>query len=161
MGKSMSQYLKPGLVILLSVALILFTQQVKLLKNPASTPVSWMTIYGLFVLWLYCMIGILISNLMKKAPMAFLRQFPVLGWVSVTSLVLCLVFDSFVKAIHAVDFLAITTPILTYAGVSVAERLVDLSKTSWRVAIVAVFVFAGTFVGSAALSQFGLMVVGK
>ncbi|GIN56201.1 hypothetical protein [Lederbergia ruris] len=161
MEKLSNKYVKFSLVLLLSVALILFTQEIKLLKNPESTPITMMTIAGLVVLWAFSMIGILISDVMQKVPVKVIRDFPILGWVSIVSLVLCLVSDFFVQAIAAVDFLSITTPILTFAGISVADRLVDLRKTSWKVAIVAVFVFTGTYVGSALLAQFGLFLSGK
>lgn len=156
-----NKYIKFSLILLLSVSLILFTQGIKLLKNPDSTEISMMTIAGLIVLWAFSMIGIAISDLAQKTPVKVIRDFPVLGWVSITSLVLCMTSDFFVKAIAAVDFLSITTPILTFAGISVADRLVDLRKTSWKVAIVAVFVFTGTYVGSALLSQLGLYLSGK
>ncbi|CQR45859.1 hypothetical protein BN1058_00099 [Paraliobacillus sp. PM-2] len=161
MEKGLNQYVKYALVLLLSVGLILFTQELKVLKYPNSTPITGMTIAGLASLWLFSMIGIGISNLLSKSKISFIRNFPILGWVSITSLIMCLLFDFFVTAIQAVDFLSITTPILTFAGISVADRLVDLRKTSWKVAIVAVFVFVGTYVGSALLAQFGLMIAGK
>ncbi|MCM3653747.1 hypothetical protein [Metabacillus litoralis] len=157
----MNKYVKLGLVILLSIGSILFTQEIKLLKNPDSLPVTSMIIIGLLVLWLFSMIGILIADLAKRSGVKVLQDFPVLGWVAITSLVACLISDFFVTAISAVDFLSITTPILTYAGISVADRLVDLRKTSWKVASVAVFVFMGTYVGSALLSQFGLFITGN
>ncbi|KRG14045.1 hypothetical protein [Lederbergia galactosidilytica] len=161
MEKLSNKYVKFSLVLLLSVALILFTQEIKLLKDPESTPITMMTIAGLIVLWAFSMIGILISDLMQKVPVKVIRDFPILGWVSIVSLILCLISDFFVQAIAAVDFLSITTPILAFAGISVADRLVDLRKTSWKVAIVAVFVFTGTYVGSALLAQFGLYLSGK
>ncbi|MFP7494527.1 hypothetical protein SFC66_12115 [Terribacillus saccharophilus] len=161
MSVQLNKYVKYGLIILLSTALILFTQQIKLLKNPESTPIEWMTIVGLLTLWLFSMIGVLLSDLMKKTPVKFLQEFPILGWVAVTSLVMCIFFDFFVEAIGYVDFLSITTPILTFAGISVVDRLVDLRKTSWKVGIVAIFVFTGTYVGSALLSQLGLFLAGK
>jgi hypothetical protein len=157
----LNKYVKLGLVILLSIGSILFTQEIKLLKNPDSLPVTSMIIIGLLVLWLFSMIGILIADLAKRSGVKVLQDFPVLGWVAITSLVACLISDFFVTAISAVDFLSITTPILTYAGISVADRLVDLRKTSWKVASVAVFVFMGTYVGSALLSQFGLFITGN
>ncbi|WP_053367676.1 hypothetical protein [Bacillus sp. FJAT-27245] len=160
MAAGLNKYVKFGLILLLSIGLILFTQQIKLIKNPASTPISVMTLYGLIVLWLFSFIGILISDLMKKAPIKVVQDFPVLGWVAITSLVFCSISDWFIKAIGAVDFLSITTPILAFAGISVVDQLMDLRKTSWKVAIVAVFVFLGTYIGSALLAQFGLMVSG-
>lgn len=161
MTQGLNKYVKYSLVLLLSISLILFTQEIKLIKNPDSTPITWTTIYGLLILWLFSFIGILISDIMKKVPIKIIQSFPILGWVSVTSLIFCLISDTFVQAIQAVDFLSITTPILTFAGISVADQLVDLRKTSWKIAIVAVFVFMGTYLGSAILSQIGLSITGN
>ncbi|WP_198684066.1 DUF3100 domain-containing protein [Brachybacterium sp. YJGR34] len=147
-------------VLLLSLALVLFTQQMKLWVNPESTPITALTLGGLATLWLFALIGIVIGDLMTISRVPVLRDFPVLGWVSLVSLAGCLAWSGFVDAIGAVDFLSLTTPILAFAGVSVADRLVDLSKTSWKIAITAVFVFLGTYVGSALLAQFGLSVSG-
>lgn len=154
------KYIKTGLILLLSIALILFTQQIKLWKNPESTPIEWQTFVGVLVLWAFAFLGILISDLTKKIPVGFIRNFPVLGWVSLVSLIFCLISNFFVQVIGAVDFLSITTPVLAFAGISVADHLVDLSKTSWRVAIVAVFVFIGIYLGCAVVSQIGLWMTG-
>lgn len=157
----MNKYVKYGLVLLLSIGMILYTQEIKSLRDPNSTPVTMMTIYGLASLWLFSMIGIFISRLMKNVRASAIRNFPILGWVSITSLIFCLIFDFFVEAIQAVDFLSITTPILTFAGISVANRLADLRKTSWKIAMVAIFVFSGTYVGSALIAQLGLFLSGN
>lgn len=66
-----------------------------------------------------------------------------------------------IKAINSVDFLSITTPILTYAGISVANKLETLRGLSWKVAITGIFVFIGTYLGSATLAQFGLFLSNK
>ncbi|NBJ68207.1 MULTISPECIES: hypothetical protein [Clostridia] len=161
MNIQLNKYVKYGLILLLSVALILFTMEIKLIKNPDSTPITSMTFVGLGVLWLFSMFGIIFSDIMQKSPVKIIRDFPILGWVSITSLILCLISDFFVQAIQAVDFLSITTPILTFAGISVANRLVDLRNTSWKVAIVAIFVFTGTYAGSALLAQIGLFLSGN
>src|SRR5699024_1898078 len=102
-----NQYVKYGLVLLLSVGMILFTQEIKLLKDPTSTPVTMMTLYGLLCLWTFSMIGIFISHLMKNVRVTFIREFPILGWVSITSLILCLVSDFFVEVIRDVYFMYI------------------------------------------------------
>ncbi|WP_099354351.1 hypothetical protein [Fredinandcohnia onubensis] len=156
-----NSYVKYGLIVLLSLALIMFTQFIKHLKNPESMAVTGMTIVGLLTLWVFSMIGIFISNKLNTCSIKFLKEFPVLGWVSITSLVMCLISDFFVQAIQEVDFLSITTPILTFAGISVANRLVELKNTSWKVAIVAVFVFSGTYIGSTLVAEIGLLLAGK
>lgn len=147
-------------VLLLSVFLILFTQQLKTWFGAKVTPLTLMTLAGLASLWLFSMAGVAVGHAANRVKVAFIRDFPVLGWVSLVSLFSCLAFPGFVTAISAVDFLSITTPVLAFAGISVADRLADLSKTSWRVAITATFVFMGTYVGSALLAQFGLTVSG-
>ncbi|WP_054958039.1 hypothetical protein [Paenibacillus dakarensis] len=156
-----NKYIKYGLIVLLSTAMILYTQFIKHMKDPSSAPVTGMTIAGLFSLWTFSMIGIFISEKLNSSRIKLLREFPVLGWVSITSLVMCLLSDFFVEAIQAVDFLSITTPILTFAGISVANRLVELKNTSWKIAIVAIFVFSGTYIGSTLVAQLGLFITGK
>ncbi|GCF93987.1 hypothetical protein NRIC_18780 [Enterococcus florum] len=159
--KQPNEYIKISFVLLLSVCLILFTQTIKLVRNPASTPITFQTIQGLVVLWSFSMIGVFVSSLVKKTRIKVLADFPILGWVSLVSLFFCLLSDFFVQAIAGVDFLSITTPILAFAGLSVADSLMDLRKTSWKVAIVAVFVFIGTYLGSAMIAQIGLLLSGK
>ena len=129
-NKSLNKYVHFGLVIVLSLVFILFTQQVKLWKNPDSTPIQALTFVGLGFLWLFSMLGIWISDLTKKIKVQFIQDFPILGWVSIVSIVFCLMSNYIVEAILAVDFLSITTPVLAFAGISVANQLVDLTKTS-------------------------------
>ena len=157
----MNYYVKNTLILFLSLGLILFTQSVKLIKNPESTPITFMTFVGLFVMGLFAIIGIVIQNVLQKTSIKVIRDFPILGWVSLTSLAFCIFSPFVIEAINSVDFLSITTPILTYAGISVANRLVDLRKVSWKVAVTGVFVFVGTYLGSALLAQLGLMITGK
>ena len=64
--KQSNEYIKISLVLLLSISLILFTQGIKLIKNPESTPITFNTIQGLVVLWAFSMIGVFISTLVKK-----------------------------------------------------------------------------------------------
>lgn len=161
MNPVVHKYGKYALIMLLSVSFILFTEQIKFWRAGEGGHVTLGTVSGLAVLWLFSFIGILISEVMKRQPIKFLADFPVLGWVSITSLICCLISDVFITAIANVNFLSITTPILTFAGISVADRLVDLRKTSWKIAIVAVFVFTGTYLGSAVISEIGLSLAGR
>ena len=154
-NKSLNKYAHFGLVIVLSLVFILFTQQVKLWKNPDSTPIQALTFVGLGFLWLFSMLGILISDLTKKIKVQFIQDFPILGWVSIVSIVFCLMSNFIVEAILAVDFLSITTPVLAFAGISVANQLVDLTKTSWKILIVAIFVFSGAYLLTTIVAQIG------
>lgn len=78
-NKSLNKYVHFGLVIVLSLVFILFTQQVKLWKNPDSTPIQALTFVGLGFLWLFSMLGIWISDLTKKIKVQFIQDFPILG----------------------------------------------------------------------------------
>jgi hypothetical protein len=52
-----------------------------------------------------------------------------------------------------VNFLATTTPILAYAGLSIGLQTGRMKEVSWKLVIVAVFVFFGTFFGSAIIAH--------
>ena len=147
-------------ILFLGAGLILFTQAVKLIKNPESTPITGQTFVGLIVLVFFATVGLFITDLAKKSKINILKSFPALGWVSIVSLVFCLMSNFFVKAIGAVDFLSITTPVLAFAGVSVADSLGDLTKSSWKMLIVAISVFLGSYLGRVILAQLGIMITG-
>lgn len=161
----MSEWIKTIGALILSLSLILFAQFVKYVKTMnserPSTPITKQTFLGLLVLGIITIMGILVQKAMQKQPIKIVKDFPVLGWVSISSLVFCLIFPFGIKAIHSVDFLGITTVILTFAGFSIANRLGDLKKVSWKIAIVGTFVFIGTYLGSAIIAHIGLMLTGR
>lgn len=161
-NNKLQEWIKIIAVLFMSLSLILLAQFVKLVKNPAkATPITGKTFLGLFVLATITLIGIGVQKLVQKQPIKILKEFPVLGWVSMSSLVFCIIFPFAIEAIYAVDFLAITTTILTFAGLSIANRLGDLKRVSWKIVIVGMFVFIGTYLGSAIIAQIGLLLTGK
>ena len=114
-------------ILFLGAGLILFTQAVKLIKNPESTPITGETFVGLIVLVFFATVGLFITDLAKKSKVKVLKSFP-------------------------------ATPVLAFAGVSVSDSLGDLTKTSWKILIVAVFVFLGSYLGRVLLAQLGIMI---
>jgi len=155
------EYIKIILTLIMSLLLILFTQWIKLLKNPKSMPITKETVFGLVILGIFSILGIFIHGIVQKQPIKIIKDFPILGWVSMVSLVACIIFPQVIEAVNSIDFLSITTPLLTYAGISVADRLKDLRKVSWKIVIVGIFVFLGTYLGSAILAQIGFFLSGK
>ncbi len=145
-------------MLLIGAVLILFTQFVKSLRDPAAYSVTPQTFSGLAVLVLFSFIGILVGELAKKSGVKILADFPVLGWVSLASLLFCLLSNVFVDAIGGVSLLSITTPVLAYAGISVANSLGDLTKNSWKYLIVALFVFVGSYLGRILIAQLGVAI---
>lgn len=152
---------RDALILALSVSLVLFVQWIKLLKNSKSTPITTDTFIGLGLLWLFSLFGIIISMLMKRMPWKIVQGFPILGWVSIVSLIFCLISSYCVRVINAVDFLSLTTSVLAFAGISVTYQLKDLSKISWKILIVALFVFFGMYFMDALISQIALNLSGK
>lgn len=91
-------------------------------------------------------------------------KFPAFAWASLSALVLSMPFmptsEIFLKYTDQVNFLGTTTPILAFAGISVGNKIQKLKELSWKVFVVAVFVFIGTFFGSAIISHIILKIQG-
>lgn len=65
------------------------------------------------------------------------------------------------KYIAKVDFLALTTPILAYVGLSIGKDLDSFKKSGWRLILVSCIVFIGTYIGSAIIAQVILKALGQ
>lgn len=63
--------------------------------------------------------------------------------------------------VKKVDFLSLTTPILAYAGLSLGKDMDLLKKTGWRIVVVSIAVFIGTYIGSALIAHFTLALTGQ
>jgi hypothetical protein len=132
-------------ILLLAAFLILFCMY------SGNKPISIDTLIGLALLIAICMAGLRLRTLFSKL------NFPALAWVSTISLIICLPSIPYseyaTRYINAVDFLSITTPILAFAGISVSNKMLELKKLSWKIFIVAFFVFGGRLILSAVISQ--------
>ena len=60
-----------------------------------------------------------------------------------------------------VNFLALCTPILAYAGIYTGKNLDTLTKTGWKIFILVLFVMLGTYLGSAIFVQIILKMLGQ
>ena len=60
-----------------------------------------------------------------------------------------------------VSFLGLCTPILVYAGLSVGKDIDAFKRLSWRIVVVGLFVFVGTFMGSAVIAEAVLRYMAK
>lgn len=109
------------------------------------------SLVGVFVLAAIALVGATISYLpgFKKLPMVF--------WVSIVGVIVSIpgVPGSkwIVEQTSAVSFLATTTPVLAYAGLSLGKDLGAFRKLSWRIVPVALFVAAGTFLCAVIMAQ--------
>lgn len=60
-----------------------------------------------------------------------------------------------------ISFMSLTTPVLAYAGLSLAKDLDALKESGWKLVLVSIFVFIGTFIGSAAIADVVLRMTGQ
>ncbi|MDI6601223.1 MAG: hypothetical protein QME46_05530 [Thermoanaerobacteraceae bacterium] len=67
----------------------------------------------------------------------------------------------FTAMVSQVQFLSLTTPVLAYAGISIGKDLDAFREVGWKIIVVSMFVFVGTFVGSAIIAQVVLKLIGQ
>ena len=55
--------------------------------------------------------------------------------------------------VSKINFVGLCTPILAYAGLAVGKDIGVLKTQGWRIVLVGLFVFVGTFIGSAVIAE--------
>lgn len=82
---------------------------------------------------------------------------PMVFWVSVVAIFIASpmspVAASVTKYVAKVDFLALCTVILSYAGLTEGKDIAMFRKMSWRIIVVALAVYTGTFLCATAIAQ--------
>lgn len=106
---------------------------------------------GMLILYVMTMIGLVVT---RYAPF----YLPGVAWVSLVSILLTLPWMPgnawLVDQLSAVNFLAIVTPVLAYAGLALSTReLAMFRQAGWKLVIIALLVFTGTFVASAVIAD--------
>lgn len=106
---------------------------------------------GMAIILAMVMAGLVIT---KIAPF----YLPSVAWIALVSIVLTLPGmpgSAFILAhVQKVNVLALVTPVLAYAGLAITRSDVDTFKRSgWKIVIVALLVFVGTFIGSALVAE--------
>lgn len=85
-------------------------------------------------------------------------RIPAVAWISLLAIVLCVpgmpTAEFVLQWTNQVNFIALGTPCVAYAGIAIAEHEVQIAKRSgWKLLLVAVFVMVGTYLGSAIIAQ--------
>lgn len=106
---------------------------------------------GMLILYAMTMIGLVIT---RYAPF----YLPGVAWVSLVSIVMTLPWFPgnawLIEQLGAVNFLAIVTPVLAYAGLALTRRELGMFRqVGWKLVIIALLVFTGTFVASALIAD--------
>jgi hypothetical protein len=113
-------------------------------------------------------IGYLIIMAVTLLGMGFAKimfiKLPMVFWISLVALLATSPISPYAVMITAytskVDFLALITPILAYAGLSVGKNLAMFKKISWRIVIVALTIYTGTFICATTIAQVMLRLEG-
>ena len=116
------------------------------------------SLIGVAIMAILATIGGIIYHLpyANKLPMVF--------WVSLVGVIASLPImpgqEWIITKTSQVTFLATTTPVLAYAGLSLGKDLAAFRRLSWRIIPVALAVTAGTFICASALAQIMLHLEG-
>ncbi|HHX22443.1 MAG: DUF340 domain-containing protein [Tepidanaerobacteraceae bacterium] len=113
---------------------------------------------GMFILFLIVIVGLWITKIMPG-------NLPAVVYVSLLGIILTMPWfplgEKVAELTSQVNFLALTTPILGYAGLSMGKDLDSFKKHGLKIVIVAIFVFIGTYIGSAIIAQVVLKLTGQ
>ncbi|MEG0540949.1 MAG: hypothetical protein RR528_01350 [Angelakisella sp.] len=135
------------LKVLLLCGMVVLTTQMINLKGDLDLGTA---ILGMLVIILISVVALKIKELIPIAVPAF-------AWASLLSLALTTpwspVADSLLAITKQISSGQIGTVILALAGVSIGMKLNDIKKLSWKMIIVALVVFIGTFFGSAIVAH--------
>ncbi|WP_320170786.1 hypothetical protein [Maridesulfovibrio sp.] len=105
---------------------------------------------GMGILLLICIAGVATNMFVfRKIPsVLFVITYGVI--VTLPGVPLSETVNAYVAKVH---FLALTTPILAYAGVAIGKDLDAFKKSGWRIVVVSLFVMISTYIASAAIAQ--------
>jgi hypothetical protein len=108
------------------------------------------------------MVGITLVGIIVQRVLPF--KLPIVFWVSIVAILSTSPISPFAKTVTyytgKVDFLALCTPILAFAGLGVGKDLEEFKKISWKIVIVALCVYTGTFLFATMVAQVMLHVEG-
>ena len=105
-----------------------------------------------------CLILILVSLLGDIVYKLTRRKIPTVCWVSVIAMFATSPWCPWAKELAtltgSINMLSIITPMLTFAGLSIAKDLPAFRKLGWRIVVVSFVANLGTFIGAAIIAEF-------
>ncbi len=142
-----------------SVIVLLITAAISLVGNFVGYKVNMLeAIPGMLILVAIAAAGIILADVLPI-------KIPSVAYIVTLSTILTV--PGFPGAevisvyVSKVNFLALATPILAYAGIYTGKNLDSLKKTGWRIFVLAIFVMIGTYVGSAVIADVILRMMGQ
>ena len=110
---------------------------------------------GMLLIILITLVGLAISIMIP------IKQLPAVFWISVIALLVTSPINPYGAMLDKqyfskINFMAIATPILAYSGLSLGKDFKLLRTLGWRIIIVALAVYTGTFLCATVIAQFVL-----
>lgn len=138
--------------------LLLLIAVIAAIGNTIGHKVPFMdSLLAMLVLVLITLVGLAISSVIPG-------KIPVVFWISLVALLTTSPINPYGKVLAdflgKLDFMSIATPILAYAGLSAGKDIEHFKNISWRLVIVALLVYTGTFIGATLISQIVLTLQG-
>ena len=113
---------------------------------------------GMLMMIVAAMIAMILKDLFPKSI------FPAFGFATIIGLLLSIpgnpISDVFNEHIANIDFMAITTPLLAFAGLSVGNKIEELKKMSWKIVVISLVVFTTIFFACASIAHIVLKIQG-
>ncbi|MQR02215.1 DUF3100 domain-containing protein [Glaciimonas soli] len=114
-----------------------------------SNPID--SIPGMVIVLIAVLVGVLLNHATGK-------KIPAVCWVSLIAMALtspiCPWADQINVLTGKINFLALITPMLTFAGLSIAKDIPAFRRLGWRIVVVSFAANAGTFLGATLIAQF-------
>ncbi|MFD2922428.1 hypothetical protein [Halobacillus naozhouensis] len=112
---------------------------------------------GMVILILVSLVGMIMQKLIPI-------DIPSIAYVAIVGVLISMPWmpgsEQIVAMTSSINLLALTTPILAYAGIAIGRSWTDFVKLGWRTIVVASFVMIGTFLGSAIIAEVVLRMQG-
>lgn len=134
-----------------SIVVMIVTGIIIAIGNAVGYKVSILgSIPGLVYLFLIILAGVAMT---KAIPW----KIPSIAWVTLIGILVTVpafpLSKTIVEATGKVNLLATATPVLAYAGIALGKDMATLREMGWKIVVVSIFVFMGTFVGSAVIAH--------
>lgn len=140
------------IVMLMVGAMILIGQYIS--KGVAITT----ALPGMLIMIAAAMAAMILKDMFPKSI------FPAFGFATIIGLILSIpgnpVSDVFNEQVANINFMAITTPLLAFAGISVGNKIEELKKMSWKIVVISLVVFITIFFACASIGHIVLKMQG-
>ena len=108
------------------------------------------------------LVGCIIYELINRVSP---KNLPAIAYISFIAILITIpgvspIADYAIEQIGKIGLLPLCTPILAYAGISIGKDVDTFKKQGFAIVVVAIFTFAGTFLGSTIIAQIILKMTG-